>query len=158
VTGLQVRDASNADADAACEVMRRSIAELCVQDHHNDPQILKRWLANKQPEIFRSWVARTGNSVMVAVESDRILAVGSVTDAGDITLNYVSPDARFRGISRRLLTALEVRAGERGNTHCTLVSTATARRFYVANGYAEVGPAQGHFGTNSGIPMRKALK
>jgi GNAT superfamily N-acetyltransferase len=158
VTTIEVRDATDADADAACEVMRRSITELCIQDHHNDPQILKRWLANKHPEIFRSWLARTGNSVMVAVEGGRIVAVGAVTDGGDITLNYVSPDARFRGISRRLLIALEARAGQRGNTQCTLVSTATAQRFYLANGYAEVGPAQGHFGTNSGIPMRKALK
>ena len=154
----RVRDAIDADADAACEVMRRSIAELCVQDHHNDPQILKRWLANKQPAIFRSWLARADNSVMVAVGSDRILAVGAVTDAGEITLNYVSPEARFRGVSRSLLRALEARAAERGNVHCTLISTATARRFYLANGYGEVGLAQGHFGTNSGIPMRKALK
>ena len=154
----RVRDAIDADAEAACEVMRRSIAELCVKDHHNDPQILKRWLANKQPGIFRSWLAQAGNSVMVAVDSDRILAVGAVTGVGEITLNYVSPDARFRGVSRCLLRALEARAIERGNGHCTLVSTATARRFYLANGYAEVGPAQGHFGPNSGIPMRKALK
>jgi GNAT superfamily N-acetyltransferase len=154
----RVRDAVDADAEAACEVMRRSIAELCAQDHHNDPQILKRWLANKQPHIFRSWLTQAGNSVQVAIEGDRILAVGAVTDAGEITLNYVSPDARFRGVSRSLLRALEARASERGNPHCTLVSTATARRFYQANGYAEAGLAQGHFGTNSGIPMRKALK
>ncbi len=158
MTEPRVRDAIDADADAACEVMRRSIAELCLQDHHSDPQILKRWLANKQPAIFRSWLAQAGNSVLVAIEGDRILAVGAVTDAGEITLNYVSPDARFRGVSRSLLQALETRASERGNGHCTLVSTSTARRFYRANGYTEVGLAQGHFGTNSGIPMRKGLK
>ena len=158
MTEPQVRDAVDADAEAACEVMRRSITELCGQDHHDDPQILKRWLANKQPAIFRSWLVQAGNSVLVAVEDDRILAVGAVTDAGEITLNYVSPRARFRGVSRGMLQALEARASERGNGHCTLVSTATARRFYLANGYAEVGLAQGHFGTNSGIPMRKALK
>ena len=158
MTAIEVRDAIDADAEAACEVMRRSITELCVADHHNDPQILKRWLANKQPAIFRSWLTQAGNSVMVAVESDRILAVGAVTDAGEITLNYVSPDARFFGVSRSLLEALEARAVARGKLECTLVSTATARRFYRANGYAEVGPAQGHFGTGSGIPMRKVFK
>jgi hypothetical protein len=31
--------------------MPRSIAELCVLDHRNDPAILARWLANKTPEI-----------------------------------------------------------------------------------------------------------
>ena len=159
MNALAIRDATDADADAACEVMRRSITELCLEDHNNVPQILKRWLANKQPEIFRRWVAQAGNSVMVAVErldeGERILAVGAVTDQGEITLNYVSPDARFRGVSRAMLAALEARARARGNSECTLVSTATARRFYLANGYAESGPAQGRFGTRSAIPMRK---
>jgi GNAT superfamily N-acetyltransferase len=53
--------------------------------------------------------------LLVAVERYTILAVGSVTDAGEITLNYVSPDARFRGVSRALLGALEARAIQRGN-------------------------------------------
>jgi GNAT superfamily N-acetyltransferase len=88
---------------------------------------------------------------------DNILAVGSVTSAGLITLNYVSPDARFRGVSRALLRALEARAREKGNTRCTLTSTETARRFYLANGYVEVGVPVGHFGTSSGYPMSKLL-
>src|ERR1019366_951048 len=90
----------------ACQVMRRSIAELCVADHRNDPAITERWLSNKTPEIFKSWI-RPDNSVLVAVEDNRIFAVGCVTDAGEITLNYVSPDARFRGVSGALLAALE---------------------------------------------------
>ena len=92
---IEVRDA----VPAACEVMRRSISELCSADHLNDGVILGRWLANKTPEIDGSWIIRPGNSVLVAVDDDSILAVGSVTDAGEITLNYVSPDARFRGVS-----------------------------------------------------------
>ena len=107
---MDVRDAIAEDADAACRVMRRSIAELCVADHGNDKAILARWLGNKTPEIFRSWIAEPHNSVLVAVEHGNILAVGAVTDAGNITLNYVSPDARFRGVSRGLLAALEARA------------------------------------------------
>jgi GNAT superfamily N-acetyltransferase len=95
--------------------------------------------------------------VLVAVEHGEILAVGAVTDAGNITLNYVSPDARFRGVSRGLLAALEARAVERGNSRCTLTSTETARRFYLANGYAEDGTPVGNFGTSSGYPMSKVL-
>jgi GNAT superfamily N-acetyltransferase len=155
---MEVRDAIDRDADAACEVMRRSIAELCLADHGGDPHILANWLANKRPDIFRSWLARPGNSMMVAVEADAIVGVGAVTDKGEITLNYVSPDARFRGISRAMLAALEARAIERGNTRCTLSSTKTARRFYLAHGYVETGPSQGVFGTQSGFPMHKALK
>jgi GNAT superfamily N-acetyltransferase len=127
---MRIRDAAPDDASAACEVMRRSITELCAADHRNDPAILGRWLSNKTPEIFRSWI-RPGNSVLVAVdiETDNILGVGCVTDDGEITLNYVSPDARLRGVSAALLVDLEKRAIERGNAACRLESTETARRF-----------------------------
>jgi hypothetical protein len=44
-----------------------------------------------------------------AVEDDSIVAVGCVTVSGEITLNYVSPDAKFRGVSAPLLARLEER-------------------------------------------------
>ena len=154
---LEIRAATPEDARVACEVMRRSIAELCVADHRNDETILGRWLANKTPEVFVSWIGQPDNSLLVAVRDGNILAVGSVTDAGQINLNYVLPDVRFRGASRALLRALEARAVERGNTRCTLTSTETARRFYRANGYVEDGLPVGNFGTSSGYPMTKLL-
>lgn len=154
---MEIRDAVLSDAPAACEVLRRSITELCVADHRNDPAILERWLANKTPEIVASWIAQPASSMLVAIEGGIIRAVGAVTDMGEITLNYVSPDARFRGISRALLGALEIRAAKRGNTRCTLISTETARRFYRAAGYVEDGPPQGKFGTAGSYPMSKPL-
>jgi GNAT superfamily N-acetyltransferase len=153
---MRIRDAVPEDAAAAWDVVRRSIAELCVADHHNDPAILERWLGNKTPEIFKSWI-RPGNSLLVAVEDGSILAAGCVTDAGEITLNYVSQDARFLGISGALLGALEGRAVERGNRLCRLKSTETARRFYLERGYSEDGTADGKFGAASGYPMSKHL-
>jgi GNAT superfamily N-acetyltransferase len=155
---LIIRDAVPEDAEAACNVLRRSIAELCIADHHNDPEILRAWLANKTPGIVASWIAMSDNSMLVAVEDGMIVAVGSTTDAGEIQLNYVSPDARFRGVSRALLSALETRARERGNPECHLISTETARRFYLSAGYTEKGPPQGKFGTASSYPMSKQLK
>jgi GNAT superfamily N-acetyltransferase len=130
---------------------------LCTADHRNDPAILERWLANKTPEIVTSWIAQPASSMLVAVEGGIIRAAGAVTDMGEITLNYVSPDARFRGVSRAMLGALEARAAERGNTRCTLISTDTARRFYRAAGYVEDGPPQGKFGTAGSYPMSKPL-
>lgn len=112
-------------------------------------------MANKTPEIVASWVARPGSSLLVAVEAGRILGVGGVRDSGEITLNYVSPDARFRGVSRALLAALEARAVARGAVQADLLSTEAARRFYCSAGYVEVGPPQGKFGTSSSYPMSK---
>jgi len=81
-----IRNAVAADAQAACEVMRRSIAELCDADHHNDPKILTAWLGNKQPRIFHAWLAEPDNSVLVAVDGDRIVSVGAVRDSGETVL------------------------------------------------------------------------
>jgi GNAT superfamily N-acetyltransferase len=151
-----IRDATAEDATAASQTMRRSISELCAADHHDNPDILRRWLSNKTPEIFKTWI-KPDNSLLVAVEDGDILAVGNVTGAGEITLNYVSPDARFRGVSSTLLIALEKRARERGNEKCELESTETARRFYLARGYSEEGTPSAKFGTTGGYPMTKRL-
>ena len=65
------------------------------------------------------------------------------------------PEARFCGVSRPLLAALEVRAEERGAEKFRLESTETARRFYLANGYADDGRPSGKFGMTSGYRMAK---
>jgi ribosomal protein S18 acetylase RimI-like enzyme len=154
---LRIRDAVRADADEICTVLRRSIIELCAADHHNDPAILARWLANKTPKIVADWIEQPDNSLLVAVEYDTIVAAGSVTDQGEIQLNYVLPEARFRGASRMLLRALEQRTFEHGNTRCHLLSTETAHRFYRSAGYIDDGAPQRKFGTTSSYPMSKRL-
>ncbi|MGO9360721.1 MAG: GNAT family N-acetyltransferase [Xanthobacteraceae bacterium] len=153
---MEIRDAVAEDAPAACDVIRRSIAELCAADHRDDPEILGNWLRNKTPEIVGAWIGQPTSSILVAVERGLILAVGGITDGGYITLNYVSPDARFRGVSKALLVALERRAIARGNAQCTLHSTTTAHRFYLATGYADDGPS-GHKFSIPSQPMRKVL-
>jgi GNAT superfamily N-acetyltransferase len=153
---MQIRDATVDDADAACQVLRQSIEQLCIADHRNDPANLARWLSNKTPENVASWITRADNSVLLAVEDATILAVGAITDAGEITLNYVAPNARFRGVTGTMLAALEVRARQRGNLRCTLTSTETAHRFYLAKGYVDDGPSLQKYGMASGYPMSKA--
>jgi len=153
---MEIRTAVEEDASDACRVIRRSITELCISDHQNDPVTLTSWLSNKTPEIFVSWIKQPNNSVLVAVDGGIILAVGSVTDAGEINLNYVAPEARFRGVSEELLEALEARALQRGNVRCTLTSTETARRFYRDRGYVEDEASVKKAGI-FGYPMSKSL-
>ncbi|MGC2776370.1 MAG: GNAT family N-acetyltransferase [Bradyrhizobium sp.] len=152
-----IRDATADDAAKACAVLRASISDLCAADHHNDPDILSRWLANKTPENVAAWTCAEGGSLLVAVEDDAVLAVGGVRDSGEITANYVAPAARFRGVSAAMLAALEARAGQRGATRTVLLSTETAHRFYLSRGYRDDGPAVGKFGTNASYPMVKPL-
>lgn len=94
-----IRRARAADADEAAAVLRASISALCVADHGNDPECLARWLANKTPRNIRSWIEGPGNFV-VAVEHGRIVGVGASVPLGEVTLNYVLPEARFRGWAR----------------------------------------------------------
>jgi GNAT superfamily N-acetyltransferase len=152
-----IRNATATDAVRACEAIRASITELCIADHRQNPEILKRWLASKTPANVAAWATAGGSSLLVAVECDAVLAVGGVKDDGEITLNYVAPQARFRGISSALLKALEARAAERGAIEITLLSTETARRFYLSRGYQDLGPSLGKFGTASSYPMAKML-
>jgi len=154
---FKIRDAVVTDAPSVCVVLRRSISELCDLDHGNESTILSRWLLKKTPKLVAEWIGEPANSVLVAVEQNKILAVGAVTDEGEITSNYVSPNARFRGVSKAMLSALEARAQERGMDSCTLNSTETARSFYHALGYVETGPPDCKHGTSSGYPMSKRL-
>ena len=100
---------------------------------------------------------RSRRVLLLAVEDEVVLAVGGVKDTGEITLNYVSPRTRFRGASSVLLNALEARAAERGATTCTLLSTETAHRFYLARSYVDMGAPQRKHGSTASHPMAKRL-
>jgi N-acetylglutamate synthase-like GNAT family acetyltransferase len=69
----------------------------------------------------------------------------------------VSPDARFRGVSKALVAGLEAKAVQLGVAAITLESTGTARRFYRSLGYCDAGDAVPGVGASLGYPMRKSL-
>jgi len=118
-------------------VLRRSIQDLCHADHNGNAAKLADWLSNKTPENVAAWISHPQSLVFVAVEGETILGVAAMTTAGEITLNYVSPDARFRGVSKALIDRLEAKARELGLNRCAVISTETAREFYLSRGYQE---------------------
>jgi GNAT superfamily N-acetyltransferase len=132
-----IRAAEPRDAAAMSEVLRRSIIELCVHDHQNDPKRLSDWLANKTPEHVESWIVDPAIRMFVAAADGTILAVGSMRTSGEILLNYVSPDGRLQGISRAMLDTLERTARQHGCRRVTLTSTFTAHDFYLGAGYTD---------------------
>jgi N-acetylglutamate synthase-like GNAT family acetyltransferase len=154
---MQIRKANVDDTCKACQIVRRSIAELCQADHQDDPIVLEQWLSNYTFKNMRSWIADSNTYVVVATEATAIIGVGAVTSSGEITLNYVSPDARFRGVSKAILYRLEARARELNNKTCTLTSTETARRFYLSAGYVQFGPPEPGIGKGSSYRMMKSL-
>ena len=153
---MEVRTAIPKDAEFICSVLRRSIIELCTADHKNDPAILDRWLANKTPENVLRWIADPGNTLLVAAEGENVLAAGCVKASGEIVLNYVSPDAQFRGISKAMLRSLEQASKAHGQLVSSLDSTLTALRFYTDAGYARNGATVEKHGL-AAYPMIKPL-
>jgi N-acetylglutamate synthase-like GNAT family acetyltransferase len=130
---MNIRRATIDDAPDACAVLRRSIAELCHLDHRGDEALIAKWLSNKTVENVTRWIA--DSHFFVAEADGRIVGAAAMNDSGRITLNYVSPDARFRGVSKALLLHMEDHARTLGIAECTLETTLTARRFYAALGY-----------------------
>ncbi len=136
---LTIREARHDEAAAACDLVRRSIVDLCHPDHGDDRGQLAVWLADKTPDNVRVWIAQS--HVFVAERGGRMVGVGALTGAGEITLNHVAPEHRFSGVSRALLLGLEERARDLGLARLTVESTRTAAMFYAAAGYgAPEGP------------------
>lgn len=152
---VDLRRALPEDAEEAAAVLRASIAELCVGEHGNRPEILARWLANKTPRDVRKWVEAPGR-VLVAEQDARIVGVGAALVSGEITLNYVLPEARFRGVSKAMLSALEQYLRAEGHARSRLSSTRTAHRFYLAAGYVDAGKPRSGRGLTA-FPMIKEL-
>jgi GNAT superfamily N-acetyltransferase len=153
---LHLRGATPSDAPAICEILRQSIKHLCFPDHQNDPEALSQWLANKTPENVAGWIANPSNMMRVVEASGVIIAAGCITKEGEIGLNYVSPDARFCGASKVLMTGLEELAAANGNTLVTLESTATAHQFYRSLGYEDRDAPDSKHGLPT-FPMQKRM-
>ena len=134
---MHIRPAKAEDACAACSVIRRSITELCHADHSGDEVFLGKWLSNKTVENVTRWIRQS--HVVVAEEAGTSLGVAAMTDTGKITLNYVSPHARFQGVSKALMQWLEARARTLSLTECVLEATQTALPFYESLGYVKSG-------------------
>ncbi|MET1415512.1 GNAT family N-acetyltransferase [Roseibium sp. HPY-6] len=138
-TGFEIRPAERPDAAEIAAVLRRSITELCGADHNNDPKRLASWLRNKTEETALGWIDGPG-SVLVADSPEnhpRLLGVGMGLPEGEIVLNYVDPGARYQGVSKALMRALECYFIKIGVTRVRLRSTFTAERFYRSMGYVQ---------------------
>ncbi|WP_052751754.1 GNAT family N-acetyltransferase [Neorhizobium galegae] len=115
------------------------------------------WLSNKTAENFRRWLNVPDQTLLVAEHHGAICSVGGATESGEITLNYILPDARFRGLSKAMVIALEQILLNRGNLLVRLTSTQTAQRFFHSMGYQDAGPPV-FWGRLPGYPMEKILQ
>lgn len=154
---MLIRPADVADAEEAASVLRRSIRELCVLDHGGDAQALDQWLGNKTPGHVRSWIEAPDGRIVVAKGDGVVFGVGGASRGGVITLNYVAPEVRFKGVSKAILASLEAYLRDQECAQSTLTSTRTAYAFYLAAGYEDAGQPE-FWGKLPGQPMKKSLE
>jgi GNAT superfamily N-acetyltransferase len=152
------RIAAAQDAEAAVDVLRRSIMELCVSDHRNDPTTLQKWLENKNVENFQSWLASKHNFCVVTEMDGRVNGVGLVNRGGELLLCYITPESVGHGFGSAILAALENKARAWGVRKLRLESTVRARPFYERHGYISAGESTSGFGSSCCYPYVKDLQ
>ena len=145
----QVRVAVAADAQAACNVLRRSIAECCEVDHKNDRAILDAWLGNKTPQMVESWFVSPTNFSVVAELDGAVAGVALLTGAGKLALCYVLPEARGQGLGKAMLARVEERVLCWGVKALQLHSTATGQGFFASRGYTDAGKVRSPYGVET---------
>jgi GNAT superfamily N-acetyltransferase len=113
------------------------------------------WLSNKTAANMREWIDR--HAVFVAIDDEQIIGVAAVRADGVVLLNYVAPEARFKGASKSLMREIEIWASNLSFECLALESTTTALRFYQSEGWTRTGPPQPGFGVTMRNPMRKTM-
>ena len=132
---MNIRPALPDEAEAAIDLVRRSITQLCVEDHQNDAMTLEGWLVNKSAKNMRAWIETPGCFAFVAEREGELVGVGVYTGAGDLLLLYVAPEARFSGISSALLAHMEDSARALRLPSLHVSASRAARRFFLERGY-----------------------
>jgi putative acetyltransferase len=153
-----VRLATRDDADGACVAVRRSITEICGPDYGHEEKVMSDWLANKTPDILRTWIESPDSYCVVAVlPSSEIVGFGQVNRSGCVELCYVAPAGLHQGYGRAMLQAMERQGVQWGLETLHLHSSLTAKSFYERNGYRLKGEAKMFGSTLGDFPMAKKL-
>ncbi len=155
--GIEIRQAVSSDAPAACQLLRRSIAEGCVPDHGDDPCILDAWLGNKTPQNVGAWLAAPSNYAVVAERDGELVGLALLTAAGKVALCYVLPDAIGNGIGRAMLDGLEQKARDWDIGKLHLQSPPSSSAFFERHGYTNAGKEKACFGLECDL-LWKSLK
>jgi GNAT superfamily N-acetyltransferase len=155
--GIDIRQAVPSDAPAACELLRRSIAEGCAPDHLGKPDVLDAWLGNKTPQNVAIWFSTPSNYSLVAERDGELLGLALLTQAGKLALCYVLPEALRVGVGRALLDAVEQQARAWNISKLHLHSPASSSAFFERHGYANAGKEKVCFGLECDL-MWKSLK
>lgn len=152
---VEIRLARPQDAADACRVLCRSITQCCRLDHQDDVAILQNWLGNKTPDNVASWIASPSNCMFVAVRDGELVGVSLLTQAGKLSLCYLVPEAHHAGLGKAMLDAQEAQARTWGISVLRMHGTASARDFFVRNGYVLAGKERSCYGVECDFLWKK---
>ncbi len=157
MTNVRILEAKSEHAVDACEVLIRSIKEICAPDYNNDEKILSEWLENKTPKNIREWIESPSNySVVASTDEGNIVGFALITN-NEVMLNYILPEYLYKGIGKLMLISLETYALEQGHTTISAKSSITAKEFYVRNGFISSGEPEYVGDILGDFPMIKTL-
>jgi putative acetyltransferase len=123
-----------------CLQDRASCGELFYQTIHT---VCSNDYSNQQLDIWAPEVSRSGdfprplenNDCFVAVFDEEIIGFADITKDGYLDRFFVHKDYQGKGMGKRLLSAIEQRALERGLKTITIEASITARPFFEKMGY-----------------------
>jgi putative acetyltransferase len=148
--GIDIRQATPHDAQAACRLLRHSIEEGCMPDHGGRPEILQAWLGNKTTDNVLGWLSSPSNYAVVAdrdVDGVReVVGFALVNQAGKVPLCYVRPDLLRKGVGTALLCALEAQARAWNIRKLHMQSPGSASGFFERRGYVNAGKDKACYG------------
>lgn len=153
-----IRDANPSDAAKICDVLIRSVKEICAKDYDHDEAVIRDWCSNKDPEIVAQWISNPNNFCLVAELAPHGIVGAAMYSRAEslIHLCYLVPEALHQGIGSRLLNRLEAEAARLEHAIITLNSSITARGFYKRHGYIDSGEPV-YWRSVKAFPMRKQL-
>ena len=162
-SGLRVRPASLADADALQTLSSASIREVAAS-HYSGPQ-LEAWAATRTSTGHRQMIRET--TVLVAVDAtDLVVGFASIAltptrqlERGEVDQLFVAPGHVGRGVSRLLLGAVERAATGAGVTELITHASWRAAPVFERLGFRQVELETVHVGDQvlTRALMRKRL-
>ncbi|MBT8119191.1 MAG: GNAT family N-acetyltransferase [Gammaproteobacteria bacterium] len=160
----KIRDAKTSDNVQVCNVLRRSILEVCASDY-NEKSVIDDWLSNKTEDNVSQWIESDSTYSVVCINKyDDILGFGLASLKGEILLMYLVPEALFKGNGKLMLERIEKRLSNEGISEIYTISSITAKAFYERNGFIKngdpqlVGTIKGDFPLLKRIAPSKPLK
>jgi len=162
-SGLRVRPASLADADALQTLSSASIREVAVS-HYSGPQV-EAWAATRTATGHRQMIRET--TVLVAIDAtDLVVGFASIAltptrqlKRGEVDQLFVAPGHGGRGVARLLLDAIELAATGAGLTELHTHASWRAAPVFERLGFRQVEMETVHVGDQvlTRTLMRKRL-